>query len=294
MPSQRVNLAQNEKKSAESMSISEQKRLIEANIKLLDDSKNKIPKNLKSTKQKNKFFNLCEILKKFFLNNSIQQGDLDLKSHEMGILKNLLLKKGYQFKEDLTLTGDILNDLRSYKIKKLKEYNIKFILIKAVKHLQNKFVTMSMKSGTNNFLKQAKILRNKDFYFYQYYFLEVSKKKKVPIESFYAFKNFTHRYNSNIPKTITRKSLELWKCSPKFIKGINEYLNGEFLEDFKVFNTKKINRLTNEWSKKVGKEGLNKGVESINRYLTSKGCKLPWTMNEVKNAIKDTLESINS
>jgi len=241
-----------------------------------------------------KFINLCNFLVKFFLNQKIKAEDVKFESYEIQILKNILKKKGFTFKNNLIFSEKFFNNLLREDLKKSREYNIKFILIKAVKHLRQQFVTSKMNEESSNFLKQAKISSNKDFYFYHYYFNEVSKRMNIPIESFYAFKNYTHRYNKNIPKTITKKSLELWKSSSKFISDIENYLRGDFLEDFKLFNIKKINRMTNEWSKKVNNEGLEKSVQSINKYLKSKGCKMPWTLTEVTNALKDTLKVINS
>ena len=60
------------------------------------------------------------------------------------------------------------------------------------------------------------------------------------------------------------------------------------MQDFLLFNEKKINKMVDGWSKIVEKFGIDAGFNSILSSFNLRGSKLPWTVSEVKHALKVT------
>jgi hypothetical protein len=248
-------------------------------------SKNNCSENLLETTFP--YFNhLKMVLVKVFLQKSISPDELQLNTNEIDILKVLLIKKNLIKSSNKTLTAPLLNQIMKANIFKKKEYNIKFVLIKAIKHLKKYFFEQELKKTENQNVLNNMFINNNDLTFYQFYFGEISKKKGIPIEKFFAFKNHTHRYNKNIPKTITMNSLRLWKLNPRFISNIRKYLRYQFLNDFEHFNKLKICKMIQGWNKTVNKFGYESSIGSILKSLKAKGSKLPWTLSEVTYAIR--------
>lgn len=171
-------------------------------------------------------------------------------------------------------------------LRKKKEYNIKFVFVKAIKYLKSKFLSEQFNFEKSKSFINSNILHNSDICFYRYFFGEIAREKGIPIENFFVFKNWTHRYDKNIPKTITMRSIQLWKLNPEFIFEIRKYFRESFLNDFKIFNQTKISKMEKEWIKLVKKFGPSIAVKSILKTLSAKGSKLPWTLSEVKNGLK--------
>jgi hypothetical protein len=240
------------------------------------------------------FYSLQTILINIFNQKQISGSNINLNIKEINILRIILQKKGFPIKEKSLDNVLNLNKLSMYPLEKRKDYNVKFILARTIEHLRKKFFdtfdVYQYKQPDNI----QNILQFKDYCFYIHYFGNISEKENIPIESFYIFKNHTHHYNSNIPKTITTKLINLWRKNLNFIKLINNYLNNFFLDEFKSFNELKIKKLILKWYKWVKKQGLEQGTEKIFKSLRSKGCKLPWTVSEVKYAIQETFEILNN
>ena len=186
---------------------------------------------------------------------------------------------------DLTLNKSSLNSIILTPLQKKREYSIKFVIMRSLDHIKQKFYKKKIKSKKLSLHKQSKFIKYEEICFYDYYFQEIAQKMNIPIESFYGFKNHTHRHNKYIPKSITKRVLSLWKRNPKFIGEIIEYMDNGFISNFKVFNKDKIHKMVGGWEKMICQVGIEAGVKVIIKSFNSKGCKLPWTLSEVKNAL---------
>lgn len=243
---------------------------------------------------RDQFANLEQVITKVFLMEKVQPDDLMLRDHELLILKLLLIKKGFPIRRGSEISARKLNNLMQFPLKKKKEYNLKFVMLKCINHLKMNFFEKELQLKLEQKSYGVKLLQNKDICFYDFYFGEVAKRRKIPIESFFVFKNWTHRYHKNIPKSITTRSLSLWKQNPDFIAKIREYLHSGFVADFGVFNKTKISKMVRSWGRLVSKFGLENAVTSIAKSFQSRSCKLPWTLSEVKNAIQATEEVLEN
>lgn len=239
------------------------------------------------------FENLKNLLIKIFLEFPINDLDLNLKIYETEILKSFLIRKGFKIKNNF-FSKSFLNKLSKTDLRKKKEYNLKFVFLKAISYLKKSFLNdkLSYYQNTGYFLNE--IINSQEEYFYFFYFGNIAKKLNIPIANFYVFKNWTHRHNKNIPKSITSKSVKLWKQNPDFISDINNYLSENFVNDFINFNKLKISKMISGWDKLAAKIGLENAVKSIIKSLNSKGSKMPWTLSEVKYAINDAQITLNN
>lgn len=245
------------------------------------------------------FFTKAEILLiKLFMNEEILPQDLELKEFEVTIIKRILLKKKFQWANHMKFDVDTLNRVRNCFLKKKNEDELKFILKKCIKHLQNRFFKEIKISNLNKNLKdnktpQVEIKKDKDNVFYEYFFSNIAKKESIPIERFFHFRSWKKRFSNEIPKSITRESLALWKKNPVFIKTLIDYIQFDFLDAFRLFNIKKIRTMVSKWDKLIDEFGQTKGLQEILRSFEVRGSKLPWTLTEVTFGIKNTLKSLN-
>jgi hypothetical protein len=231
---------------------------------------------------------LKKILLNVFSQTPTKESFSILKPYERILLKTLMQKKNFPVFMDDELNEELFNRFISTPLTKKKEYCTKFVIMRSLNHLKTVFFQKKIKlnpflsSGTSKFIQSAESM------FYEHYFGEIAKRKNIPIESFFGFKNWTHRHNSNIPKSITSRVLFLWGLNPNFISEMRAYMKNEFLDEFMVFNENKIIKLLLNWDKTVTRFGVEAGIKAILKSFQSKGCKLPWTLSEAKSAIRIT------
>ena len=233
------------------------------------------------------FVNLRNLLHSVFLQKKLGSSLPELNKYESTILKFILNKKFFPYKDQKNIDLNSFDSIVSISLTRKKEYSIKFVIMRSLYYVKNKFFNKEMKNisaiSSKKYFSKAS-----DAYFYDYYFGDLALKKNLPIESFYAFKNWSHRYNKSIPKSITKKLIQLWKLNPEFTQNIRDYLQNQIMQDFILFNKKKINKMIDRWSKIIEKFGIDAGFNSILSSFNLRGSKLPWTVSEVKHALKVT------
>jgi hypothetical protein len=239
------------------------------------------------------FINLKKFLAKFFMGGTFTQEDLLLNKESKLIFISILKKKKYLFDDSILFDLDYLNDLVMNPPTKKRETNLKFVLPKSFKFLKSKFIEPMVKSVGKYSVEGKKLLKNKETYFYQHYFGQIALNEGIPIEKFFIFRNWTHRYNDNIPKTITTETLLLWKKNPDFFKKMMRYLRCNFLEEFKATNQFKLDTIINKWVSLSSEKGLSRALPLILKSIESKGGKMPWTFVEAEYALENTLEVIS-
>ena len=168
---------------------------------------------LKETKMSSQvnysFFSLRSLIIKVFNQQMIHSELPKLDIYQLQIFKSLLIKKQLPLSLDLTLNKSSLNSIILTPLQKKREYSIKFVIMRSLDHIKQKFYKKKIKSKKLSLHKQSKFIKYEEICFYDYYFQEIAQKMNIPIESFYGFKNHTHRHNKNIPKSITKRVLSL-------------------------------------------------------------------------------------
>lgn len=160
---------------------------------------------------------------------------------------------------------------------KRPEENYKFIFKRCIKHLKEQFRT-----------EETDKLKKKEFdrRFYQHYFQKVVDEQKIPLESFFHPKNSKNKA-PNCPKSINIAYVQNLSKSKDFLNKFMNYLNEELEIKYSSVIDSKINSLTQRWELDFDNStDREKTVEEICQYVErNTKCKLPWTMNEVREAI---------
>jgi hypothetical protein len=243
------------------------------------------------------FQNLNIFLMKLFLNKELTENDLGLNTYEIQIIKEILIKKKYPIDEGNLLDLKILNNFKNCTLIKKNEDMLKFVIKKCIRTMQTEFINHIKSSFVKGELifknvSITEIKKNKDKFFYLYYFDKISKEDNIPIEQFYHFRSWKNRNLKDIPKSVTKQSLKLWKKNPVFIKKMISYIQFSLKDSFIEFNKTKINKMIEKWEKIIETHGKEEGIEKILSKFKLKGNKLPWTISEVENAINYTLQNL--
>ena len=250
---------------------------------------------LKPSKQKRRVFvplaNLEQLLHKFFRNVSFGSESVSYSSNEQKIFKAILDKKRVKYLPETPFDQNYLSQLSKLFYIKKRETYFKFVFPKCIKFLKNKLIK---NLSIHDFTLKKMTRKERESFFYRHYFGEISKREQIPIESFFVFKNCTHRFSDLIPRSINQEMMKLWQKNPKLIEEILEYINSKFLQDVQKFNKDKIEALLDKWRKMIIDQGEDKAVKKIVKRLRLKKGKLPWTVNEVKHAMEQARKFLKS
>ena len=232
-------------------------------------------------------FNLHNFLFKLFTSIEFKQSDFILNDLEKKIVSAIFNKKKFLPNEkEAIFETEFFNTARVTNLKKKTEDGLKFVFKKAIKNLKKNFKTAILCEQESSNLKADKLDRR----FYEYYFGEIAKTENIPLESFFHFRNWKKRDSIYIPKSITKEYMKRLKLNPVFIFRIKHFLNQQLIKKFLVFNSKKIRSMIIKWEKIIEENGPERGIKLILKMINSRGNKIPWTIFEVKNALKSTLD----
>lgn len=211
--------------------------------------------------------------------------------HEEIVIKSILFKKKFAHLENVFIDGQFLNELICEPQRKKKENNLKYVFPKCFKFLKRQLEKNILKNGVPDLenLRSNKV-SNQDLI--RFYFGAISQTQEIPIERFFIFRNWTHRFCQNVPKTVTTESIRLWKKNPRFIEHICDYLVTDYIGDVRSMNNKKIDLFVRKWLHVAYKKGLKATVREIKDSMKLKKTKLPWTLYEAKNAADVVLNLI--
>jgi hypothetical protein len=170
-----------------------------------------------------------------------------------------------------------LQDLKEAQSVKRPEENYKFIFKRCIKHLKEEFRTDEMTK-----LKK----REFDSQFYQFYFQKIADHEKIPLESFFHPKNSKSKA-ANCPRSINISYIQNLSKSKEFTDKFLDYLNKQLESRYSEIIDSKILSLTQKWELEWGQTTeREKLIEEICNYVEKNTkCKLPWTMNEVKEGV---------
>jgi hypothetical protein len=240
----------------------------------------------------NFFKNLNLILNKLFLDKSLPTPVLKISENELRILRAIFNKKKMKicFESENIISDKFLSKIMLDFPNKKRENFLKFTLPKCLKYVKSEF-KQAMQTHQIDSLINPNL--NDEYNFFNYYFGDISKREGIPLESFFMFRNWTHRFNKNIPKTVTNYSLLLWKKNPYFVKKILRYLENSFIDDLKHLNTSKINYLIKKWRKIAERNRLENAVTLIVNELNKRGSKVPWMITEARKGVDITLNALN-
>lgn len=239
------------------------------------------------------FEKLRSVLNYFFLHSPLNESHIAFSENEQKIFVAILKKKNIFFCKKSQFDFEHLSELSRQFQKKKRERYLKYVIPKCVKHLKKKHLNQSSRDVAKQYQIKTMTKKQREYEFYKHYFADLAKEENLPIESFFIFKNFTHRYSDHIPKTLNLDLMSLWKKNSRLIMDIFEYLDGDFYTDLKAVNQMKIDTLIDRWEGIVKKKGPDNGIKTIIGHLRGRHSKLPWTICEARFAVDKTLELLS-
>ena len=235
---------------------------------------------------------------KMVCDDEILEADLNIHdSHKKLIIEFMCKKKLCKSMELSEFNAVNLKSLRESENSRRTEERLKFIFKKCIRYIQSRFkkqILIRSKDSwkfNESFSDSVKF----DYIFYGHYYSHIAKQIGQPLEKFFHFRNWKNRTSEHIPKSITKIYVNYLKMNPTFMNLFISYMNDRLIKDIILNNIKKISRLIMEWEnilKKYKADEENEGVKMVLKKFKSKGLKLPWGLNEVRSAIKDTLKYI--
>lgn len=237
---------------------------------------------------------LLTLLCKLFKEEETSPEDFILSVAERGILIDLLYRKFFKdnsSRKAIVFLESNLESLSSeqlqehvqevfkWKVKKRPEENYKFVFKRALKEMKQDFIDSQKLNH-----KQKMNMRDLERNFYQSFFGEIAKEKGIPIERFFHPRNeggvadlFPKSFNSEYVKAIC--------LSSRFVSEFKATLEA-MPERSKKMISFKLRLLGNKLT--LGQQGeSNEELLKKKEYIrTERKCKLPWTLKEVREAVK--------
>ena len=201
--------------------------------------------------------------------------------------------KGYQMAE---LSQEYVERILENPNTKKFEDNIKFVFFRMIKFLQKYFRIKLFSIAKRQFKKRFRfypLYKQLEYAFNGYYFGRLATKLQQPIEKFFsprAKQSSKSQFEKLIPKTLSHLYFHHVKMSSKFVRDARFYLENILMNESKHKIVHKINLVCVNWEKKLFKKGTGELIENIKlSSLFDSKCKMPWSLSEVENAIKDVL-----
>lgn len=239
-----------------------------------------------------KFFGKTfKLLKKLISLEVIEAEDLELcdiqKNLVIEFMKKKKLCKGLKLED---FTEKTLTTLRDNESVRRTEERLKFVFKKCLRYLQKKFRSkLEVKGPDSKKIAEALSDNTKfDYLFYGHYYGKVAKRRRMPIEKFFHFRNWKNRVSEHIPKSITKHYVSCLKLNLSFMQRFIVYMNTRLVRDVRLSNTSKILRLVTAWESQYNKKPTEATLKTVLTRFAKKGLKLPWGLNEIRCAIKDT------
>ena len=120
--------------------------------------------------------------------------------------------------------------------------------------------------------------------FYQYYFDEVAKKNNIPLEEYYYPLTRKGKTKETLNVAYFTRIFE----SKRFVNDLIKYMSENLKEEYEEEIIQKLESILLKWDKKFNFDEMTnkKCLEEIKNYfIKNKRCKLPWNIDEVKEAV---------
>lgn len=226
------------------------------------------------------------ILTNVFFDGSISQEVFDsLNPFQRELLfyvvKRKYLPKSFKNSSECneTPTYESLCEILKTKNNKRPEECYKFVLTRVIKYLKHMFETNAKKKLS---IEQC---------LYEFYFKETSEQLKVPL------KDFHYPLTGSLKGTFKLNSAYFSKIfkSEKFVEAIRNFCSNNIIPEYRIDIQKKLKSLLDRWTDVMIRDYANKdgSQNQILDYVKyNKRCKLPWSIDEVKESMDKFLNLI--
>lgn len=237
---------------------------------------------------------LLNLLCKLFKEEETSSDDFILSISERGLLIDLLYRKFFKdnssrkaivFLESNieSLSSDQLQshvqEVFKLKVKKRPEENYKFVFKRALKEMKKNFIESQKQANQQKFN-----MRDLEMSFYESYFGKIANEKGIPIEKFFHPRN-EGRMGGISPKSFNNEYVKSICLSPQFVSEFKAILE-VMPERSKKMISSKLRLLGNKLT--LGKQSDSEAelLKKKEYIRTERKCKLPWTLKEVREAVK--------
>lgn len=260
--------------------------------KEVDIYKNKlIPLFAKLQIKSHRMKTLQNFLEKFLMEESITQEDInELNTVEKIIFMAFLVKKKYFDADCFDFKAENIAFFQKRITVKRNEQEYKIILKKAFKTMINAF---NQEKGFYDSSKK---------HFYKEYFGDFATSQSIPLEDLELENLFNEKGKKKMKKRKSKKNYaQILRTSPNFLNRLSEYLDNKFQVGPKITGSKhdaireikkKVPDLINKWKTRILMEEEENTpthvqiVEFLGKFFTNKKVKLPWSVHEIKRAVK--------
>lgn len=222
--------------------------------------------------------------------------DFQISCEEKQIVEAFLKKKKYDLPENFEMDGENLKWILRQKLNKKVENELKFVITRSIKFLQKKFkleLLEKKKWGVDKLSTEKRVNSDMNRKFYEAYFGEIAAREQIPIERFFHFQSWKKRKSKDVPKSVTRQSLFMWKKNPHFISQIREYISVGLKKDISNSLENKFKKIIEMWEYFIRFYGEEEGLVEILDWFDLRGRKLPWNKSEIQHAIDTTLKYLS-
>ena len=221
---------------------------------------------------------LFSLMVKVFTRREIIEADLMIPVSQLKIFNCILYRKFMKRLTSIELEAppeiqlDRINSIINSSSHKRQEECYKFVFTRVLKFLKKKIK------------RNSKIKKNIEAQFYAYYFGEIAQGSQESIELYYyplTKKGKKETLNSNYFDRIFQ--------SKNFVNDMVKYLTEHLNEEYRAEIVQKLESLLLKWDTYFSEDekDIDKYLEEIKNYLIkNKRCKLPWTIDEVKEAVQ--------
>jgi hypothetical protein len=223
-------------------------------------------------------FRIQKFLIDYFNGKKIEMQDLDFDIFELEIIYLFLINK---FKK--------LKKLRHIRIDKKNETFFKKGILKIISIVSTQLST-KRREENNKFIYKfvLKILKSNfqndsknEIAFYQHYFADFAKSHQMTIE---AFIDPLNKKGAN--STINSDFLKRIFSVEKFAEDFKTILFNHFEDFYYSSIVTKIKKILKIYYHSINTETKSQTYSKFSNFISKKGIKFPWCINEIKNAIK--------
>lgn len=243
----------------------------------------------KEKKKKSRFEKLLNSLEKIIKGEELKISDLNLDDMSLDLFYSVLSRKLGQrdfrkkfnnaTEERSSEATEFINLMvKLQKPKKRAEERCKFIFKMTVNNFRENFFE-------NNNLKKKDAESEKKFW--KFYFGTYCDKKKIPLS--YVFDPLNNKLAKNEKfKCLNIDYLKLVFRNKRFKEACFTYIRQNLVEEYFLKINKKFKKLFYDFERAVEKKsgiGVRELVKVfVEKKINGRGCKLPWTVNEIDNA----------
>lgn len=226
------------------------------------------------------FAKLEKVIAQVFLGEEVGPGTPGLPRAQGRVLRLLLRRKGFPEAREKALDAAALTRLAQAQLDNRKRPGPEFVFAECLRHLKARFARECPAQGPSD-SQEAAGLQGEDGRFFSHYFGGAARETGTPLRRFF--------WEGLGPAEVP---LPLWARSPRFVADALAFLDSGFEAAFAARTRARVSEMVRRWEVLARAQGLDQALASVARTLSSRNCRLPWTLCEARRAVRDAREAL--